>query len=54
MSALAIRRLDARDPGCDALPDILRAAGRDATIVVDGGFRRGSEIVKALALVRMP
>lgn len=44
------RQLDGAIATLDALPDIVRAAGRDATILVDGGFRRGSDIVKALAL----
>ncbi|MFO1281587.1 MAG: alpha-hydroxy acid oxidase [Burkholderiales bacterium] len=44
------RQLDGAIATLDALPDIVRAAGRDTTILVDGGFRRGGDIVKALAL----
>jgi (S)-mandelate dehydrogenase len=32
------------------LPEIARAVGERATLIVDGGIRRGTDIVKALAL----
>jgi glycolate oxidase len=32
------------------LPEIVEAVGRRATIIVDGGFMRGTDIVKAIAL----
>jgi isopentenyl diphosphate isomerase/L-lactate dehydrogenase-like FMN-dependent dehydrogenase len=34
----------------DALPEILDAAGARLPILVDSGFRRGTDIVKALAM----
>jgi (S)-mandelate dehydrogenase len=32
------------------LPQVLDAAGKRLTVLVDSGFRRGSDVVKALAL----
>jgi (S)-mandelate dehydrogenase len=43
------RQLDGSLATIDALPEIVEAAG-DAMVMIDGGFRRGSDIVKALAL----
>ena len=43
------RQLDGSLATIEALPDIVDAA-RDAVVIIDGGFRRGSDIVKALAL----
>ena len=43
------RQLDGSLATIEALPDIVDAA-RDAVVMIDGGFRRGSDIVKALAL----
>ena len=34
----------------DALPEIIEAAGDTMPVLVDSGFRRGTDIVKALAL----
>ena len=34
----------------DALPEIIEAAGADMPVLVDSGFRRGTDIVKALAM----
>jgi len=34
----------------DALPEILEAVAGRAPVLIDGGFRRGTDIVKALAL----
>jgi isopentenyl diphosphate isomerase/L-lactate dehydrogenase-like FMN-dependent dehydrogenase len=34
----------------DALPDIVAAVGERMTVMVDSGFRRGSDILKAIAL----
>ncbi|HJQ57431.1 MAG TPA: alpha-hydroxy acid oxidase, partial [Vineibacter sp.] len=34
----------------DALPDIVRTVGGRMPVLIDGGFRRGTDIVKALAL----
>jgi len=44
------RCLDATMAPIDALPEIVRAVGDKTTIIVDSGFRRGSDVVKALAL----
>jgi (S)-mandelate dehydrogenase len=34
----------------DVLPQIVRAVGERLTVLIDSGFRRGTDIVKALAL----
>jgi len=44
------RQLDYCVSGVDVLPQIASAVGRRTTIIVDGGFRRGSDVIKALAL----
>jgi (S)-mandelate dehydrogenase len=44
------RQLDAAIAGLEALPEVVRAIGGRASILVDGGVRRGSDIAKALAL----
>lgn len=44
------RNLDAALPAISALPDIVAAVGGRSAILLDGGIRRGSDIVKALAL----
>jgi len=44
------RQLDSCISGVDALPDVASAIGGKATIIVDGGVRRGSDIAKAVAL----
>src|SRR5688572_14637671 len=44
------RQLDGAIAGIDALPDVLRAVGGRASVFVDGGVRRGSDIAKAVAL----
>ena len=44
------RQLDGAITGIDALPEIARAVGGRASILVDGGVRRGSDIAKAIAL----
>jgi 4-hydroxymandelate oxidase len=44
------RHLDTNIPTAEALPEIVEAVGKDAEIYVDGGIRRGSDILKALAL----
>ncbi len=43
------RQLDGAISGMDVLPDVARAVGDRASIIVDGGVRRGSDIAKALA-----
>ena len=44
------RHLDASIATADALPEIATAVGAKAEVFVDGGIRRGTDIVKALAL----
>lgn len=44
------RQLDYAPATVDMLADIVDAVGGDIEIIVDGGIRRGSHIVKALAL----
>lgn len=44
------RNLDSVVSPMDVLPEIATAVGERLTIVVDSGFRRGSDIVKAMAL----
>jgi (S)-mandelate dehydrogenase len=44
------RQLDGAISAMDALPDVARAVAGRASILVDGGVRRGSDIAKAVAL----
>ncbi len=44
------RQLDGAVSGIAALPAIVDAVGDKTTVLVDGGFRRGTDIIKALAL----
>ena len=44
------RQLDSVTASIDALPAIVDSVGSKLTILIDSGFRRGSDIVKALAL----
>jgi (S)-mandelate dehydrogenase len=44
------RQLDGAISGIEALPEVVRAVGGRASIFVDGGVRRGSDIAKAVAL----
>ena len=45
------RQLDGAIATLDALPDIVAAVnGTSAAVIVDGGIRRGTDVVKALAL----
>jgi len=44
------RQLDCAISGLDVLPDVVREIGGRASIIMDGGVRRGSDIAKALAL----
>jgi len=44
------RNLDGIISPIEALPEVANAVGRRATVLVDSGFRRGSDVVKALAL----
>jgi len=34
----------------DVLPQVVAAVGKRITVLVDSGFRRGSDVIKALAL----
>ena len=43
------RQLDGAVSSLDALPAIVRAVGGKASVLMDGGVRRGSDVVKALA-----
>jgi 4-hydroxymandelate oxidase len=44
------RQLDTSVTGADALPEIVEAVGERALLVVDGGVRRGIDVLKGLAL----
>lgn len=44
------RQLDGALPTLDALPAVAAAAGKKITVLLDGGVRRGVDIVKARAL----
>ena len=44
------RQLDGDPATLDVLPEVADAIGRDAEVLVDGGIRRGSHVVAALAL----
>ena len=44
------RQLDGVPAGLDMLPEVVRAANGQCEVLVDGGIRRGGDIVKALAL----
>jgi isopentenyl diphosphate isomerase/L-lactate dehydrogenase-like FMN-dependent dehydrogenase len=44
------RQLDAVAPTAELLPEIVEAVGGRIEVYVDGGIRRGSDVVKALAL----
>jgi L-lactate dehydrogenase (cytochrome) len=44
------RQLDTCYPTARALPEVVRAVGRDVPVLVDGGIRRGGDIVKAMCM----
>jgi L-lactate dehydrogenase (cytochrome)/(S)-mandelate dehydrogenase len=44
------RVLDSSPATIDILPKIVERVNQQATVLIDGGFRRGSDIIKALAL----
>lgn len=44
------RTLDTAVPTAAALPAIAAAVGNDLTVMVDGGIRRGTDVLKAVAL----
>lgn len=44
------RQLDTAPSTCEALPHVVQQAGDRCEIYVDGGIRRGSDVLKAIAL----
>jgi 4-hydroxymandelate oxidase len=44
------RQLDGVSATIDVLPEVMSVVGGRATVLMDGGIRRGTDIVKALAL----
>jgi 4-hydroxymandelate oxidase len=44
------RQLDTTLAGADALPEVVEAVGGRIDVLVDGGIRRGTDVLKALAL----
>ena len=44
------RQLDTVPAGAEALPAIVNAVGDQVDVIVDGGVRRGTDVLKALAL----
>ncbi len=44
------RTLDSAPPGADVLPRIADAVGATLPLLVDGGIRRGTDVLKAIAL----
>ncbi|ADW73777.1 (S)-mandelate dehydrogenase [Rahnella aceris] len=44
------RQLDGSVSALEVLPEIRKLCGSQATILIDSGFRRGTDVVKALAL----
>ena len=44
------RQLDSMPSAIEALPEIVDAVGDRAEVILDGGVRRGTDVVKALAL----
>jgi isopentenyl diphosphate isomerase/L-lactate dehydrogenase-like FMN-dependent dehydrogenase len=44
------RQLDGVQASADALPEVVEACAGQVSILVDGGIRRGTDVVKALAL----
>ncbi len=44
------RAVDSTMAPVEVLPSVVEAAGKRLTVMVDSGFRRGSDVVKALAL----
>ena len=44
------RNLDGAISPMEALPEVVSAVGKRVTVLIDSGFRRGSDVIKALAL----
>ncbi|NEO63614.1 MAG: alpha-hydroxy-acid oxidizing protein, partial [Moorea sp. SIO4G2] len=44
------RQLDSAIASIDALPEVVAAVGNHLPVLIDGGIRRGTDVLKALAL----
>ncbi len=44
------RQLDTAQPTIRVLPEIVEAVGDEVDVLIDGGIRRGTDVIKALAL----
>jgi L-lactate dehydrogenase (cytochrome) len=44
------RQLDSVPASLDALPEVVEAVGNQIEVYMDGGIRRGTDVVKALCL----
>src|SRR2546423_1036580 len=44
------RQLDYAVASLDALPEVVQAVGREVPVLMDGGVRRGTDVLKALCL----
>lgn len=44
------RQLDSARASLDALPDVVQAVGHRTEVLLDGGIRRGTDVLKAMAL----
>jgi L-lactate dehydrogenase (cytochrome) len=44
------RQLDCAPASLDALPEVVNAVGGQVEVLMDGGIRRGSDVVKAICL----
>jgi isopentenyl diphosphate isomerase/L-lactate dehydrogenase-like FMN-dependent dehydrogenase len=44
------RQLDSCPASLDALPEVVEAAGGRVPVLMDGGVRRGTDVLKAIAL----
>jgi isopentenyl diphosphate isomerase/L-lactate dehydrogenase-like FMN-dependent dehydrogenase len=44
------RQLDTAPATCEVLPHVVEAVGDACEVYVDGGIRRGSDVLKAIAL----
>ena len=42
--------LDGTPPALQLVPEVVRAVGDELEVLMDGGIRRGADVVKALAL----
>ena len=50
VSSHGARQMDHVGGAIEALPECVQAAGGKIPVLIDGGFRRGSDVLKALAL----